>query len=408
MSDLQAQTTFEGNVTPTYTPTNAAQARPAWSSIVAAYPTATPNILITLQNTLELTLSGFDIGDNDLLTLLGLEFDPVINGHTNSNPAPPYPIYPKHGSKDASYSLTESELRSAIYIPKTFTYGKKQPVILSPGTGVYGGSDFIFNLIPLLQNSSFGDPVWINPPGGTLGDAQVTAEMDAYAINYISAITGRSVAVISESQGSVDTQWALKYWPSTRIHVTDFIPVSGDLKGTVLFDFPVPQLLGFGCPAIFQQAYVGSKFLATLAADNGDSAYVPTTSIYTATDEVVEPQQGVLASAYFYDVRGVGVTNNEVQAVCPLLPAGGIYGHGDVLLNPITWALIEDALTHDGPGRTSRLDLSTVCNEVLAPGLTGSDLIATIGLIPQIILDILLYEPKVAAEPPIMSYAALG
>lgn len=276
-------------------------------------------------------------------------------------------------------------------------------MILSPGTGVYGGADYIFNLIPLLQNSSFADPVWINPPGGTVGDAQVTAGIGAYAINYISALTSHTVALITESQGSVDVQWALKYWPSARSNVTDFIPVSGDLKGTLLFDDPVAELLAV--PAAFQQRYIGSNFLATLASENGVSAYVPTTSIYTATDEVVEPQQGILASAFFGDVRGVGVTNNEIQAVCPLLPAGGIYGHGDILLNPLTWALIEDALTNDGPDEISRLNLGTVCNEVLAPWLTGADLIATLGLIPQILSDILLYEPKVSSEPAIMSYA---
>lgn len=147
-----------------------------------------------------------------------------------------------------------------------------------------------------------------------MGDAQVTAEIGTYAINYIFALTSHTVALITESQGSADVQWALKYWPSARSNVTDFDPVSGDLKGTLLFDDQVAELLAV--PAAFQQRCIGSNFLAILASENGESGYVPTTSIYTATDEAVEPQQGILASAFFGDVRGIGVTNNEISRLC--------------------------------------------------------------------------------------------
>lgn len=35
---------------------------------------------------------------------------------------------------------------------------------------------FIGNFIPLLQASTWADPVWVNVPGFLLGDAQVNAE----------------------------------------------------------------------------------------------------------------------------------------------------------------------------------------------------------------------------------------
>jgi hypothetical protein len=46
-------------------------------------------------------------------------------------------IYPKKGN-DPKYSVTESSLRAAIYIPPSFQGGEVQPVILMPGTGSTG------------------------------------------------------------------------------------------------------------------------------------------------------------------------------------------------------------------------------------------------------------------------------
>jgi len=54
-----------------------------------------------------------------------------------------------------------------------------------------------------------------------------------------------------------------------------------------------------------------------------DILAVPTTSIYSATDEIVSPQTGEWASALMKDVRGVGVFNCELQRVAPFTPAVG-------------------------------------------------------------------------------------
>lgn len=104
--------------------------------------------------------------------------------------------------------------------------------------------------------------------------------------------------MIAWSQGNIDVQWAFKYWPSTRKITSDHVAISPDYAGTVLADFICPT--GLSCdPAVFQQRYLSdSNFITTLRADNGDSAYVPTTTVYSGLlDEIVEPQQGTGASA---------------------------------------------------------------------------------------------------------------
>jgi hypothetical protein len=97
------------------------------------------------------------------------------NSDSNSNRAPKTAVYPKASPSDPSYDVSESSLRGAIYIPSTFTFGSKPPVILFAGTGSTGYETFVGNYIKLLSNVAYADPVWVNVPGFLLGDAQVNA-----------------------------------------------------------------------------------------------------------------------------------------------------------------------------------------------------------------------------------------
>ena len=117
-------------------------------------------------------------------------------------------------------------------------------------------------------------------------------------------------------------------------------------------------------------------------------------------------QQGFSASAYLNDARKVGVTNNQVQLVCPKgSPGAGFFTHESMLSHPLTFALIEDALKHNGVGRPNRLNLAQVCSHSLTPGLSVADFLATEATIPLAALQILLFSPKTLTEPPIRAYA---
>ncbi|KAF2032842.1 alpha/beta-hydrolase [Setomelanomma holmii] len=376
-------------------PTGRTDIYPAIASQVAAG-------LGPLDGTLNAALTGaLPVGENNI---------------NNNNPAPPTKIYPSKAAGDATYSLSESALRKAIYIPSGFTYGQKRPVIMVPGTGSYGGINFANNLRKLLTGQSFADPVWLNIPGAMLADAQTNAEYIAYAINYISSVSktnknAQNIAVISWSQGGLDTQWVLKYWPSTQKVAKDFLPVSPDFKGTTLANalcLSSDSNLGLNpCPPSVIQQEATSDYVGRLRDNGGDSAYVPTTTFYSGFfDEIVEPQQGTIASAYLNDARGVGVSNNEVQTVCAGQLGGSFYGHAGVLFNPLTYALIVDALKNDGPGSLSRIDVKSVCSTYAAPGLDLDDVIATSALIPIAAVLLLAYPDKRLTEPALRAYAA--
>jgi hypothetical protein len=76
------------------------------------------------------------------------------------------------------------------------------------------------------------------------------------------------------------------------------------------------------------------------------------------------------------------------------------------LYNPLAFALAMDALKNGGPGETSRLDLTTVCNEIISPGLTLTDVVITEEAAVLAALSTLLYTDKQLTEPAIMAYAS--
>jgi hypothetical protein len=293
-----------------------------------------------------------------------------------------------------------------MYIPSSFTWGAKQPILMSPGTGATGGINFESNIGKLLSGTSFADPVYLNIPNELLSDAQISAEYVSYALQYLYALTSKKPAIVTWSQGSLDAQWAFKYWPSVPKIVTDHIAISPDYHGTVLAYILCPGFAAgndIACvPSVIQQDY-NSNFVTKLRSNGGDSAYVPTTTVYSLLDEIVEPQDGTAASGYLNDARNVGVSNTFLQGACLGQPAGGLYTHEGVLYNPVAYALVVDALQHTGPGSFSRV--SGQCGAIVAPGLSLSDVIETEALIPLAVLNILSYEPKVLSEPAIKSYA---
>ncbi|KAH8887149.1 alpha/beta-hydrolase [Thozetella sp. PMI_491] len=341
-----------------------------------------------------------------------LQPTPGPNSYNNTNKAPSKDIYNGACGDNVTYSLPEAQLRAAIYIPPSFQWGNKPPVILIPGTNLYAGECYGDTILELINGTAYADPVLVNIPDTLHGDLQFDAEYVSYAIRYIYDVTNNTqVAVVAASGGALVTQWALTFWTCTQNMVKNFFAISADFHGTTLGN-TICGSSGNGAPgtaactpANTQQEY-NSLFVNALRQHGGGNATVPTTTIWTANyDELIQPQQGNNASARLDD-KNKPVTNVEVQRVCPSgSPASGHYGHADMLYNAVTGALLQQVLMTGVPGNVSALDLTEICPLFWAEGLSFFDVLGSIITITGSVVRGLTYQPKVTAEPSLQSYA---
>ncbi|KAI7300361.1 hypothetical protein KC315_g17208 [Hortaea werneckii] len=102
--------------------------------------------------------AGISVGEA-ILTNIGSDYLNLINSYliesstNNLNLIPPaQPIYPRASASDAPDSLSETDLRKAIYIPPGFTYGRVPPVLFLPGTAALAGQNFGPNYGKLLKD----------------------------------------------------------------------------------------------------------------------------------------------------------------------------------------------------------------------------------------------------------------
>ena len=388
------------NIVPSATQTDIAQATSALSSIYAAAPTG------TVSQAAGILLNGLAEGalTNILDEVLGY---PCV-GSDNSNPDPPSAVYPSKSTDDAPFDIPETTLRSALNIPSAFQYGKdgKTPIIFIPGTGVTGCETYTPQYAKVLSGSSYADPVFLNVPTRMLDDEANNAEFIAYAINYISSISGgANVSIAAYSGGNTATQWALKYWPSTRSVVSHYLAFSPDYHGTVL-DVELCPLGTLCAPSVMQQEY-NSIFVQTLLNNGGNSSYVPTTISTSIFDENVEPQSGTGASAYLDDIHGAGVLHNEIQQTCGALTAAGfpLPGHEGTLYNGEVFAVNLDALQNTGAGDLVRAKASDSCGNLVGPGLDLNAFLGTELLQPIALVNVVTYPVKLLREPEIKAYA---
>lgn len=200
-----------------------------------------------------------------------------------------------------------------------------------------------------------GDPTCtVNVPDQELGDVQRSVEYVVHAIRAISARAGRPIAVVGHSQGAFLPSLALRLWPDLATKVADFVGLAGVYgNGT-----QVARLAcALRCAAAARQLSPGSNLLAAYARrplyDGPDY-----TTISTVFDELVVPQP---TAGRLGDVRDIAV-----QDLCPGRPVE----HGGLLADAVAYALVRDALDHDGPADARRVG-TRACGDVLMPDVDG-------------------------------------
>ncbi|PLW23223.1 hypothetical protein PCASD_06452 [Puccinia coronata f. sp. avenae] len=271
--------------------------------------------------------------------------------------APKGPL-PTRTSGDAPWTQAESSYKKMITCPFGVKDKERGIVLLVPGTAgnateAYQNSAYYHD----LPSKGF-DVCWLDPPNYSISDMQLTAEFVTYAIKSLapqSTKSGGKINIVSYSQGGPNVQWASTFWPSIQKLVKGHISLAPSMKGTAsnLLLCP-PSTLAGGClPSILQQS-IGSTYMtaANSKKDERSAAYalVPTTIIYTTSDEIVTPQVGELASS-----RLIGASNIALQEICPLSVNVDHFGMpGDVG----AYGIALDALLKGRPAQPSTIDRS--------------------------------------------------
>ena len=237
---------------------------------------------------------------------------------------------------------------------------------------------------------------WVNFPNHTTADVQVSVQYLVHGLRTMSARAGRPVAVFGISQGGLLPRIALTYWPSLRKRVSDVLSAAGTQHGTTVGSRAACR--EDGCtPAAFQQG-AGSALPEGAQPPRprrDPRARPPGRPCARPTDDTVQPTTGPHPASALK-----GATNVLIQDVCP----GRAVTHIGTALDSVTFALFDDAITHRGPARRSRLP-GDVCAHPYAPGLEDQATADLIGAAGNLTAGRGKEEPRVRREPPVRAWA---
>jgi hypothetical protein len=304
----------------------------------------------------------------------------IVLGVLGASPAHAATSYAPLNAKGPPLTVSAATVAAATKCSPGVDHATRQPVLLSPATGVTADQNYSWNYERAF--SARGIP-WcqVTMPMRTLQDIQISAEYLVRAIRSMNARAGRRIAVMGHSQGGMSMRWALRFWPDTRTKVDDIVGWAGSNHGT-----NAGGDCSSGCtPASWQQG-AKANFIAALNSRAETFPGVSYTEVYTHLDEVVTPNADDSGSSSLHGGGGQ-ITNVATQDLCPADP----YEHLQIgTVDPVAYALAIDALEHPGPARESRIPAS-VCSQVYQPGVDPAN--------ANMYLQILAGAPGLAAVP---------
>lgn len=295
---------------------------------------------------------------------------------------------------------TEQAKLDAGLVCTTFAHPDKPPVLLVHGTFTTGYEQYDWTYLPLLAERGF-DVCAVTYPDRGLGDQQISAEYVVNALRRIYASTGRKVAMIGHSQGASMPRWALRWWPSARNAVEDFVLQAGPNHGLLLASQGANP---FGQPPGTYQFSSKSNFIAAVNSGDETPGDISYTNIYSQFDELVQPVTPIPTAALDFGKNNPKVTNVLIQDVC----TGRFVDHASIgLTDRVSFELALDAISNPGPASIERLGgAAKLCG--LAPFVP--DQTVSSGAV-QAMLGIMQKEsppgsvPMAQEEPPLKPYA---
>lgn len=277
-------------------------------------------------------------------------------------------------------------LDARLSCPAQVGAGVGEPVLLVPGTGGDPAIWWDWSYVPDLTAREM-DVCTVVMPDENLGDYQVAAETVVHAVRTIRRRSHERVDVMSFSGGNMALRWALKWWPDVAAATDDAVLLASPSHGMVTAE---SLCLTGTCPPASWQLRQSSKFVAALNAGDETPGTVDWSSIYSVTDELVQP---------FTTSPVAGGANIAIQDPCPGKPVN----HVGVLHDATTHALVLDALVTPGPARRTAADVSTCVQPIFA----GLDPVAVLGKVAIAYADTTMRQmnhPGVAAEPELAPY----
>ncbi|KAL8276964.1 hypothetical protein RQP46_010599 [Phenoliferia psychrophenolica] len=248
---------------------------------------------------------------------------------------------------DAPFSTSTATMEEAISCPHGLTGNRI--LFLIHGTGSTGNGTWENTPYNLLLSKTW-DVCWVDLPGLALVDVQRSAE-------YVASVRF-NLAIVGHSQGAgINPQWALTFWPSIQPLVSNYIALAGDFHA-------------------FWQQTINSRYLGaqnSMLPGGGGRAQVPTTSIYTQYDDVIQPETGPFGPTSY--LEGAGVHSLQDGDVCG--PAH-IADHFAMTTDAAAYGLAVAALEYGSPVDMAKFDRAAFCTQL--------------GLIPPIVkrsLDLL-------------------
>lgn len=298
-------------------------------------------------------------------------------------PASGYAAVQQHG-----FTVAKEKLDAAVQCDAGAQSGNLPTVLLVPGTGGTPDEVWSWNYQRALPAAGYG---WctVALPDRALGDFPTSAEYAAYAALRTHAVSGRPIGIVGHSQGGVMAAWIAKFWPEVAAVTSTVIPIAAPLSGSGLAD----SLCAAGmCSPITWQ--MGTRSHVTTAFANAPvPAGTAFTSIQSLQDELVfpQPQAGSMR----------GGRTILVQDVCP----GHVADHGTLLFDPVVYALVLDALDHQGQADPDRVDRS-VCGQATMPGFDPVGYSTFSNTVAALMFGLLDTGNWVPADRPLPAYAA--
>lgn len=266
----------------------------------------------------------------------------------------------------------------------------RKTVLLVHGTSVTADENWSWNYVKALPREGF-DVCTVQMPDRLLIDIQTTTEYVVHAIRVVARRAGQPISVVGLSQGALQPRWALRWWPDIRNLVDDYVSMAGTNRGSVFAD---ASCVSSCIASLWQQRTSGSAFQSALNAGDTTPGSVSYTSVYSLTDEIIQPVAPEPVAA----IRGA--TNIAVQDVCP----GRYVGHVQSASDAAYYGVVLDALKHVGPADPSRVDRN-YCAQTVMPYVDPAEAAVRTAEIYVFAGIVQAQHEKVSAEPPLRPYA---